>query len=88
MRDVDIQEVAKILAEWNPLGEQAATVLDSDGYKTQAIDILFELSSSDQPSNPAQMVQEVLNEAFDLSLPLEACLEPTRKILGVLLQRY
>ena len=41
MEDYQISEVAKILNEWNPLGDEAEIVQDLDGYKTESIDILF-----------------------------------------------
>jgi hypothetical protein len=45
MGDYEISEVAKVLSEWNPLGDDAERVNDLDGYKTESIDILFELNA-------------------------------------------
>ncbi len=36
MKDETIEKVAKILEEWNPLGENANTVEDLDGYRVEA----------------------------------------------------
>ena len=41
MEDYEVSEVAKILSEWNPLGDATVYVQDLDGYKTESIDILF-----------------------------------------------
>jgi hypothetical protein len=43
MEDHEVSEVARVLSEWNPLGDDAERVEDLDGYKTESIDILFEL---------------------------------------------
>ena len=43
MDDYEVSAVAKILSEWNPLGDDAGRVNDLDGYKTESADILFEL---------------------------------------------
>ena len=42
MEDYEVSEVARILNEWNPLGDDAERVDDLDGYKTESADILFE----------------------------------------------
>ncbi len=39
MKEETIQEVSKILDEWNPLGEHASTIEDLNGYRTEAIDL-------------------------------------------------
>ncbi len=41
MEDYEVSEVARVLSEWNPLGDDAERVEDLDGYKTESIDILF-----------------------------------------------
>lgn len=38
--DQKIEAVARVLLEWNPLGDDAQRVHDLDGYRTEAIDIL------------------------------------------------
>ena len=72
MEKYEIEEVAKILNEWNPLGDDAKTIEDLDGYRTEASDIIFNLK------------MEVLNQAFDLNLTKKECLGPTQKIINVL----
>ena len=84
MQDYEIEEVAKILYEWNPLGDDASKIKDLDGYRTEAIDIIFHLSISKNRANAENIVMEVLNQAFDLSLPKLECVGPARKILNIL----
>ena len=43
---MEVSEVAKILSEWNPLGDEAVYVQDLDGYQTESIDILFHVKMS------------------------------------------
>jgi len=69
-----------MLTTWNPLGDKAKTIGDLDNYRTEAIDILFNLQLTDPNANPARIVQNVLNQAFDLSLSLEECAEVGREI--------
>ena len=73
-----IQKAMEILTEWNPLGPRANTIGDLDNYKTEAIDILFNLNLS--KNNPAVIVQQVINQAFDLSLSVADCASVGRKI--------
>jgi hypothetical protein len=69
-----------LLTTWNPLGDKAKTIGDLDNYRTEAIDILFNLQLADPSANPARIVQNVLNQAFDLSLSLEECADVGREI--------
>jgi hypothetical protein len=69
-----------LLTTWNPLGDKAKTIRDLDNYRTEAIDILFNLQLADPSANPARIVQKVLNQAFDLSLSLEECADVGREI--------
>jgi hypothetical protein len=73
-----IQKVMELLTEWNPLGPRASTISDLDNYRTEAIDILFNLSLN--KSNPAIIVQQVINQAFNLSLSVADCAIIGRKI--------
>ena len=75
-----IRKTMDLLTTWNPLGDKAKTIGDLDNYRTEAIDILFNLQLADPSANPAQIVQNVLNQAFDLSLSLEECADVGREI--------
>jgi hypothetical protein len=84
MEDYEIEEVAKILTEWNPLGDDAKKIKDLNGYRTEAIDIIFNLEINKNRANAENIVMEVLSQAFDLYLTKNECIDPTQKILNVL----
>ena len=84
MQDYEIDEVAKILTDWNPLGDDAKKIKDLNGYRTEAIDIIFNLEIKKNRANAENIVMEVLNQAFDLNLTENECLGSTQKILNVL----
>ena len=75
-----IQKVMQLLVAWNPLGDRVNSIEQLDDYRTEAIDILFHLSLNGPNASPTRIVQDVLNEAFDLSLSLEECMDVARKI--------
>jgi len=75
-----IQKVMQLLTAWNPLGNRVKDIEDLDTYRTEAIDILFHLNMSGSNDNPTRVVRDVLNEAFDLTLSLEDCMDVGRKI--------
>jgi hypothetical protein len=77
-----ILKVTNLLTAWNPLGDRAEGIKDLDNYRTEAIDILFNLELEDPEATPARIVRDVLNQAFDLSLSIEECMEVGRQILN------
>ncbi len=66
-----IAEVSKMLMSWNPLGSKAKSIPDLDNYHTEAIDILFAIEVTPNSDSINRIVQDVLNQAFDLSLDLK-----------------
>lgn len=76
-----IQKVMDLLTAWNPLGGRADSIKDLDNYRTEAIDILYNLDLKGFKTSTARIVRDVLNQAFDLSLSLEECMDISRKIL-------
>jgi hypothetical protein len=84
MNDDDIAAVAAILARWNPLGEGASQVPDLDGYRIEAIDVLSELEIRGRKASLERLIMEVLNQAFELGLEQQDCVEPAREIAGIL----
>ncbi|MCD4745194.1 MAG: hypothetical protein K8R58_02720 [Bacteroidales bacterium] len=79
-----IEEVKKILTEWNPLGEYANQISDLNNYETEAIDILFYLDSKSSIERISKMTTEVLSQAFSINInPSESrkCAEKIRRIL-------
>jgi len=88
MEDYEVSEVAKILNEWNPLGDEAAYVQDLDGYKTESIDILFNVKMSNGRVGIEKTVMEVLNEAFDIELTRNECSAAAVKIFRFLSNKH
>jgi len=84
MEDYEVSEVAKILNEWNPLGDEAVYVQDLDGYKAESIDILFNVKMSNGRAGIEITVMEVLNEAFDIELTRNKCSAVGAKIFRFL----
>ena len=84
MEDNEIEKVAKILTEWNPLGDDAKKIKDLNGYRTEALDIISNLEIYKNRTSAENIVREVLNQAFDLYLKKNECIAPTKKILNVL----
>lgn len=84
MKDETIKEVAKILEEWNPLGENAKFIKDLDGYRVEAIDIISTLDLH-YGNNVEKAVSGILEEAFDISLvsdEVKLAAERIREILN------
>ena len=75
-----IQKVMELLTAWNPLGKRADRIKDLNNYRTEAIDILFLLSLRGSKASAALAVRDVLNQAFDLSLSVEECMDVGREI--------
>ena len=66
LNEESIKAVAKILNEWNPLGEKASAFNNLDGYYAEAIDILSCLDLYQE--SVKQTVGAVLSEAFEIDL--------------------
>ena len=88
MEEYKISEVAKILNEWNPLGDEAANVPDLDGYRYESIDILFHLESGEGKKGVESVLMQVLNEAFNIELTKNDCSDAASKILRVLSKKH
>ena len=89
MEDYEISEVARILSEWNPLGDDAERVSDLDGYKTESADILFELEmSSLNKVRVKNVVKQVLNEAFNIELTGGECSDAANRIIEILSKKH
>ena len=82
--DHEIEEVARVLMEWNPLGDNAHKVKDLDGYRTEAIDIVVALKMRSSLRGAERIVRDVLNEAFYLFLDVSDCVAAARKITAIL----
>jgi hypothetical protein len=88
MEDYEVSEVARILSEWNPLGDEATKVPDLDSYKAESIDILFHIKKSTGKASLEKIMMQVLNEAFDIELTQNDCSDAASKIFRVLNKKH
>jgi hypothetical protein len=88
MEDYEVSEVARILSEWNPLGDEAAKALDLDSYETESIDILFHINKSTGKASLEKIMMQVLNEAFDIELTQDDCSDAASKIFRALNKKH
>ncbi len=81
-----INQIAEVLSEWNPLGDRAREVKELNGYRTEVVDIIFELDVRSVRGVEAvsRTVRQVLDQAFDLSLSDSECRQPALQIVQVL----
>lgn len=75
-----IHRIARLLNEWDPL--KLVDDLDDDEYIPEAKQIAQSLDSVESPDRLAEIVQNVLMEYFGESVPLDECLQFSRKIWG------
>ncbi len=68
MEEYKIVEVAKVLQEWNPLGDRAEKIKDLDGYRVEAIDIISTVNLFEGDKKYNKAVKQVLVQAFNLSV--------------------
>ena len=86
MDEQQILKVASVLNTWNPLGDRAIKIADLDGYRAEAIEIIYN-SGIRKNAKTSELIMEVINEAFDLSLTESDCFEPAKKINVILKQK-
>lgn len=77
------QKVKEVLSRWNPLGQEAAFVEDLNDYDTEALDILSMLSMRGKNASRANIIRDILNDAFGLCLTAEACNAAAVEIIQV-----
>lgn len=88
MNEKHISAVSYVLSQWNPLAEKANSVSDLDGYRVEAIDIIFALELRGNSAKPESIVMEVLNQAFDLRLTMQNCIAPAQEIAAILGRKH
>jgi hypothetical protein len=88
MEDYEIAEVTKILNEWNPLGDDAAKILDQEGYRTESIDMLFYIKLSKGKAGVEKVIMDILNEAFILELTRKECSDVASRIFHFLSKKH
>ncbi len=66
MNEEKVNAIARILNEWNPIGERDALIQDLDGYSVEAEDILWSMDLDNISVKKA--VGSVLSEAFNIEV--------------------
>jgi len=66
------------------MGDDAKIIKNLDDYRTEAIDIIFNLKIDKNRTSAENIVMKVLSQAFDLYLTKNECIGPTQKILNIL----
>lgn len=84
MHEEQITEVAKVLEEWNPLGDAANTVDGLDGYRYEAIDIISAIELFAGPNKVRKAISQVLTEAFNIELDQAELAEAAKRVEGLL----
>ena len=85
MHEEKIDQVAKVLEVWNPLGEAANTVDDLDGYRYEAIDIISTVELLSGANKVKKAIEQVLTQAFDFELDQSELAEAAKKVGSVCL---
>ncbi len=67
MKEETIIKVAKVLEEWNPLGEKAKSVEYLNGYRVEAIDIIATFGFFYQ-NNVEKAILDIVGQAFNIKL--------------------
>lgn len=84
MLEEQITQVAKILEEWNPLGEAANAVEQLDGYRYEAMDIISTIKIVKGSSKVKESIEQVLSQAFHIELDQNALNEVAKKVEEIL----
>jgi len=67
-QDKIIIEVAKIIEQWNPLGEAANSVEQLEGYRYEEMDIISSIRIMPGTPNIKEITKNVLTQAFHIEL--------------------
>ncbi|OHD26169.1 MAG: hypothetical protein A2086_05665 [Spirochaetes bacterium GWD1_27_9] len=85
MEEIIVQETMKVLADWNPLGDDASDVSDLDNYRAEASDILFhiDIENADTVPKISTLIKNILNDAFDMFLTRDECKPIAKQIYEI-----
>ena len=85
MEEIKIQRIMQILTKWNPLKDKAKEIKDLDNYRTEAIDIVSTYNIfCGKDDSFVNLVKDILNQAFDITLSNKDCKTTAKKILKVI----
>jgi len=84
MIEEEIKNVAKVLEEWNPLGEKANSIEGLEGYKYEAMDIISSSRILSKSQSIRESIEKVLTQAFSIKLNEKQLNEASNKIKAIL----
>ena len=84
-KEQQIIEVAKIIENWNPLGEAANSIDQLEGYRYEAMDILSTIDIVYGKENIKDAIEIVLTQAFNIELDQTKLMDVTTKVKNILI---
>ena len=87
MHEEQIVQIAKILEEWNPLGEAANSTEQLDGYRYEAIDIIVTIEIVNGSNKVRKSIEQVLTQAFNIKLNQAKLNEASEKVKTILVAK-
>ena len=84
-KDQQIIEIAKIIEDWNPLGEAANSIDDLEGYRYEAMDILSAINIIYKKEGIKNAIETVLTQAFKIEIDQSELTEATMKVKNILI---
>ena len=87
MSNEQITKVAKIIEEWNPLGEKANKIKDLEGYRYEAMDIISSSKILSKRQSIKESIEKVLTQAFKIELNETKLSEAAKQIEAILYEK-
>jgi len=87
MSEDNISKVAKIIEEWNPLGDDANKIEDLDGYRIEAMDIISISKILSKKQNIKTSIEKVLTQAFGIKLDKAMLIKVSHEIEIILSEK-
>jgi len=83
-KEQQIVEIAKIIEDWNPLGEAANSIDQLEGYRYEAMDILSTINIINGKEKIKEAIETVLAQAFKIEIDQIKLTEATIKVKNIL----
>jgi len=68
MDEVIVNKIAKVIEEWNPLGEKTNSIEGLEGYRYEAMDIISSSKILSSSQSVKESIFKVLTQAFHIEL--------------------
>jgi len=83
-KEQQIIEIAKIIENWNPLGEAANSIDQLEGYRYEAMDIISAIDITYGKEKIKEAIEIVLTQAFNIELDQTKLMDATTRIKNIL----